>query len=67
VATQQDLDLAKSAYQQLILGTMPRVVVDQNGERVEYTATNAVLLKKYIAELQRELGYATTGPMRVFF
>ena len=67
MATQQDLIAAKKAYQDLVLGRMPRVVVDQNGERIEYNGTNVASLKKYIAELERELGTTQSGPMRVWF
>lgn len=67
MATQQDLIAAKKAYQDLVLGRMPRVVVDQNGERVEYNGTNVQNLKKYIDELERELGVRTNGPIRVWF
>lgn len=67
MATQQDLIAAKKAYQDLVLGRMPRVVVDQNGERVEYNGTNVQNLKKYIAELERDLGATRNGPLKVFF
>lgn len=67
MATAQDLREAKEAYKKLVTGQLPRVVVDQNGERVEFTATNASLLKKYINELERELGVSSFGPMRVWF
>ena len=66
MSTESDLATAKKAYQDLVLGRLPRVVVDQNGERIEYSGTNVAGLKKYIAELERELG-TRHGPMRVFF
>lgn len=43
---------AETALHQLATGKMVRVVVDQNGERVEFTATNMDRLRSYIAELQ---------------
>ena len=39
LTVQERLDAANLAYHQLVTGTMPRVVVDQSGQRVEYTAT----------------------------
>ena len=59
------------AEQQLHLvltGQAARVFVDQNGERIEYTAANAGRLQTYINELRRLLGLNTvTGPMSVWF
>lgn len=59
------------AQQQLHLlatGQAVRVVVDQNGERVEYGAATSANLQKYIAELQRTLGTVTvSGPLQVWF
>lgn len=57
---------AESALHQLMMGQMARVFVDQNGERVEFTATNASRLRAYIYELKSKLGkISTTGPMKV--
>lgn len=47
---------AKAAYHNLMTGTMPRVVVDQNGERVEFTAANKQALASYIASLEASCG-----------
>lgn len=59
---------AETAYHALLTGVSARVVVDQNGERVEYTAANRAALKAYIDELRGLLGLKTiTGPMRVLF
>lgn len=62
---------AKSAYHQLLLGQSPRVVVDQNGERVEFTAANRSDLKSYIESLESELAGLNgssvgRGPMNPF-
>jgi hypothetical protein len=46
---------AQDAYQQLITGQAPRVVVDQNGERVEFVAANRQALYLYIAQLQAQI------------
>lgn len=42
---------ATSAYQRLITGRAPRVVVDQNGERVEFTAIKSSDLASYLNEI----------------
>lgn len=46
---------AKQALHNLNTGRMARVVVDQNGERVEFTAANRTGLLSYINQLQAEL------------
>jgi hypothetical protein len=61
---------ARVAYHQLHTGGMPRVVVDQNGSRVEYAAANKQNLYGYIQALEAELGCATgipSGPARFIF
>ena len=59
---------AEDAYHQLMTGTMARVVVDQNGERVEFTPANASRLRAYIEDLKLQIsGSTVTGPMRVYF
>lgn len=50
------LEAAEKAYHQLMLGGGVRVTVDQNGERVEFTAANRAALLSYIQSLKRELG-----------
>lgn len=57
---------AESAYHDLITGRQARVFVDQNGERIEYVASNASRLAGYIAQLRRQLGVSSVGPMRVW-
>lgn len=66
---QQRLAAAEIAYDRLMNGKAPRVLVDANGERVEFTPANAGRLAAYILELQTLLGIARTkiiGPMRTF-
>lgn len=41
---------------------MARVVVDQNGERVEFVAANSVGLYNYIKELEAKLNPAPVVP-----
>jgi len=67
---QERLDDAKAAYHELLTGRSARVVVDQNGERVEYTPANAARLAAYIASLEGQLAGANKepkGPMKVWF
>jgi hypothetical protein len=47
MTTQQKLVEAEEAYHSLMTGTQAKVVVDQNGERVEFTASNASCLHIY--------------------
>jgi hypothetical protein len=56
IATQALLDEARKAYHALMTGTSPRVVVDQNGERLEFVAASAPKLYNYISELELKLG-----------
>jgi hypothetical protein len=60
------LNQAETAYHELMTGRQPRVLVDQNGERVEYNPSNAFRLAAYIADLKRQLGLISVGPMRVW-
>lgn len=48
---QDMLSKARKAYETLIMGGAVRVVVDQNGERVEFTAANRQSLNQYIQTL----------------
>lgn len=50
--TQELLDEALVAYHLLQTGNKPRVIVDQNGERIEYTAANPGGLSRYIEYLK---------------
>lgn len=63
---------AEAAYHDLMLGVKARVVVDQNGERVEYSSTNSANLLRYISDLKNliacEAGCRVrTGPAGVIF
>ncbi len=62
---------AKAALHDLMIGGAVRVVVDQNGERVEYTVANRAHLMAYIAALEAELANAgrpvSVGAMRPWF
>lgn len=70
--TQSLLDEAKAAYHQLMIGGSARVVVDGNGERVEFTAANASRLQAYITQLENQLAAENgtsrpRGPARAIF
>jgi membrane protease subunit (stomatin/prohibitin family) len=62
---------AEKAYHALVTGTMARVVVDQNGERVEFVAANASRLYQYIQDLKATLPSAAatrvSGPLGFYF
>lgn len=62
---------AQTAYHRLMTGQAARVVVDQNGERVEFNATSASKLYAYILQLQAEiaalLGTALPAPKPIGF
>ena len=64
---QEQLDEAKAQYHLLVTGRAARVFVDQNGERAEYVAANALRLASYIDRLERQIaGNVANGPMRVW-
>lgn len=56
--TQQLLDEANASYHKLQTGVMPRVVVDVDGSRVEFTAANSAKLYGYILQLQQQIAVA---------
>lgn len=69
LTTEQKLEDAEKAYHDLLTGRALRVVVDRNGERVEFTAANRQMLKAYIDELRTALGLNPTpgGPLQFLF
>ncbi len=68
---QERLDEAKAALHDLMTGRAVRVVVDQNGERVEYSVGNRANLLAYIAMLEAEIANLgkprAVGAMRPWF
>ena len=63
------LSEAETAYHRLLLGSKASVVVDQNGERVEFQTTTAGRLAAYIQQLKSQLGLlpcGSSGPMQVW-
>lgn len=65
--TQELLIQAEQAYHLLMTGKSPRVVVDQNGERVEFTVASSTKLLQYIQRLRNQIAGTTTAPMRPYF
>lgn len=63
----EKLDDAELKYHQLITGQAARVVTDQNGESVTFTAATAGRLAAYIADLKRQLGGTASAPMTPYF
>lgn len=66
---QARLDAALEAQANIAMGGQARVVQDQNGERVEYTAGSTAALSKLILTLQYQIAQlggpaAPLGPMR---
>jgi membrane protease subunit (stomatin/prohibitin family) len=65
---QAKLDEAKEQYHNLITGQMARVIVDQNGEKVEFTSANRTSLDSYIRALSGQLasccGVANVTPIQ---
>lgn len=52
---------AQEALHNLVTGRMARVIVDQNGERVEFTMTTVSQLEAYIARLEAAAAGSTNG------
>lgn len=59
---------AQAKYHALLTGVSAREIVDQNGEKVVYTAANRDALKAYIEELTLQNSNVTRakGPLRVW-
>lgn len=70
---QTQLDDARASYHSLLTGTAARVIVDQNGERVEFVAANRGALYAYIQQLEGEIACSAVsciqvrGPAGFFF
>lgn len=55
----EQLTEARAAYHRLQIGEALAVLVDQNGERVEYRPATAPRLAAYITELERQVAGGT--------
>lgn len=53
--TAELLQQARDARHKLVTGQLARVFMDQNGERVEFVATNIGALDSYIRQLESDL------------
>ncbi len=62
---QEKLDDAKAQLHLLLTGQQARVFVDQNGERIEYTAANRAALQRYVHQLETQIASKRPGPMQV--
>lgn len=67
MTNEQKLAEAESALHSLVTGTMPKVIVDQNGERVEYTQANRAALERYIQQHKDLIAGSKKKPLRVWF
>lgn len=65
LTTEEKLAEAVKALHDLMTGRSARVVVDQNGERVEFTSINIGALRAYIDELKGST--VARGPLRPYF
>jgi predicted regulator of Ras-like GTPase activity (Roadblock/LC7/MglB family) len=63
----QRLADASLAYHRLMTGRLASTVVDQNGERVTFSAANADQLKAYIDDLKSQLGLVDKSAMPTAF
>lgn len=66
------LEDARQAYHQLATGQQARVIVDQNGERVEFAVANKGMLHTYIMSLESQLAVVPAamrgiGPAQFIF
>jgi hypothetical protein len=51
----EQLAEARTARHNLVTGRLARVFMDQNGERVEFVATNIGQLDRYISQLEADV------------
>ncbi|EBH6782460.1 TPA_asm: phage tail protein [Salmonella enterica subsp. enterica serovar Java] len=67
MATQTELDAARAALHDLMMGKRV-ATVQKDGRRVEFTATSVIDLKKYIADLESQIGNVSRrrGPARFY-
>lgn len=53
-ALQARIDALTTDYEDVLAGRKARVLVDQNGERIEYNGANALRLSNYIEVLKKQ-------------
>ena len=72
IYTKEMLDEARAAYFRISTGQSVAVVIDQNGERIEFQKGNLTALADLIRkmEMEMEMAVGTTSayrPLRTFF
>jgi len=58
---------ARAKRHSIMMGDVPEVVVDQNGERVHYNRTNLGRLEAYIRELNMKIAECEGDPSPVSY
>jgi hypothetical protein len=67
MSNETDLAEMKKARLAILTGTSPKVVVDQNGERVEFQQANMGRLERAISQLEATINSKKPiGPARVY-
>lgn len=67
--TKEMLDEARAAYFRISTGQAVAVVIDQNGERIEFQRGNLAALAELIPKMEMELSAGSTGvyrPLRTY-
>lgn len=66
--TPEALQELRMAYHKIITGQHVKIVIDQNGERIEFQSANVTALAELIRKIELALsGQAATSPLRVIF
>ena len=63
----ENLASAQLAYHRLMTGGAPSVIVDRDGQRVEYHRADTAKLAQYIATLQASIAPVCARPLGVIF
>ena len=71
IYTKEMLNEARVAYFRISTGQSVAVVIDQNGERIEFQKANLTALADLIRKMEMDLSVASSTdayrPLRVFF
>ena len=69
--TLAQLEEARNAYHRIITGQSVTVVIDQNGERIEFQKANVSALAELIRKMELDINAGSNAsslrPLRVFF
>ena len=63
----ENLASAQLAYHRLMTGGAPSVIVDRDGQRVEYQRADTSKLAQYILTLQGQIAPTCSRPLGVIF